>query len=67
MAKINKEQKVELVNRSGAKSLLSLEHASRILAYQKKKGRNVWEVSNDCDYQYHKKDGIIKRASVKSD
>ena len=67
MKKINKEQNVELVNRSGAKSLLSLEHASRILEYQNKKGRIVWEVSDDCDYQYHKKDGIIKRSSVKSD
>ena len=67
MAKRKKEQKVELINKNGAKSLLSLEHASRIFAYQKKKSSNAWEVSPDCDYQYHEKDGIIKRGSVKSD
>jgi hypothetical protein len=66
MARRKKEQKVELVNKSGAKSLLSLEHANRILAYQKKKASNAWEVSPDCDYQYHEKDGIIKKSSIKS-
>lgn len=67
MAKRKKEQKVELVNKSGGKSLLTLEHANRVLAYQMQKRSNAWEVSPDCDYQYHEKDGIIKKSSIKSD
>ncbi len=52
MARRKKEQKVELVNKSGAKTLLSLEHANKILSYQKRKGSKSWEVSPESDYQY---------------
>lgn len=66
MARRKKEQKVELVNKSGAKTLLSLEHANKILSYQKRKGSKSWEVSPESDYQYHDKDGIIKKPNTET-
>ena len=62
----NVEQKVKIVNKnSKAVTEIGIGHANNLFAYHKKHGNNCWEFPKDSEYEYHEKDGIIKKSNPK--